>query len=174
MLPSANLNLSAVVVAVGVVAVVATGAVIGAQTQFEPATDDGPDADTRVGVDNETENERDDDRGENETVTTVTGTLQQSAGEDYRLAGLAVDVGAEWYTSETVAETDFDGDGTVETVGDEFDGLVGQNVTVTVETDGTEGDLRAVDGQQYREAGPPPWAGGPNGHGPPAHAGPDH
>lgn len=117
----------------------------------------------------------DDDEVDNETRVTVSGTLESLAGEDYRLDGLAIDIGAEWYTSNTTAKTDFDGDGTVETIRAEFDGLVGESVTLTVETDGTEGDVFAVEGAQYREQGPPPWAGGPDGHGPPEHAGPpDH
>ncbi len=98
--------------------------------------------------------------------------VEQATGEDYRLDGLAIDIGAEWYTNSTEADTDLDGDGTVETIRAEFDGMVGQNVTVTVETDGTEGDVLAVNGEQYREQGPPPWAGGPHGNGPPDHAGP--
>ena len=38
---------------------------------------------------------------------------------------------------------------------------------MTVETDRTEGDVRSVNGDQYRDDGPPPWAG------PPDHAGLD-
>ncbi len=115
---------------------------------------------------------RDDEGADNETRVTVSGTLNSSTGEDYRLDGLAIDIGAEWYTNSTAAETDLDGDGTVETIRAEFNGLVGQTVTLTVETDGTEGDVFIIDGEQYRESGPPPWAGGPNGNGPPDHAGP--
>ncbi len=246
-----DLNLLTVAVALGVAAMLATGAVIGTQGQTLTAQD-GPDTDTSPETDGEFENdsagsvspdeveltvqeaqeiatreangtvleielerengvpvyeveltddsavreveiraddgtvrevERDDDersareteRGDdadNETRVTVSGTLEASAGEDYRLDGLAIDIGAEWYTSNTTAETDLDGDGTVETIRAEFDGLVGQTVTLTVETDGTEGDVFAVDGEQYRERGPPPWAGGPHGNGPPDHAGP--
>ena len=114
------------------------------------------------------------DRGdENETVKTVTGTLENPSGDDYQLNGVAIDIGPEWYTSNTTADTDFDDDGVTETISSEFDGLVGEEVTMTVETDGEEGDVRAVNGDQYREEGPPPWAGGPGGNGPPDHAGPN-
>jgi hypothetical protein len=184
-----DLNLLTVAVALGVAAMLATGAVIGTQGQTLTAQD-GPDTDTSPETDGEFENDsagsvspdevddrsaRETERGDDtdtETRVTVSGTLEASAGEDYRLDGLAIDIGAEWYTSTTTAETDLDGDGTVETIRAEFDGLVGQTVTLTVETDGTEGDVFAVDGEQYRERGPPPWAGGPHGNGPPDHAGP--
>lgn len=159
-----DLNLLTVAVALGVTAMLATGAVIGTQGQTLTAQD-GPDTDTSP------ETERGGDTN-NETRVTVSGTLEPSTGEDYRLNGLAIDIGPEWYTSNTTAETDLDDDGTVETIRAEFDGLVGQTVTLTVETDGTEGDVFAVDGEQYRERGPPPWAGGPHGNGPPEHAGP--
>lgn len=110
--------------------------------------------------------------GENETVTTVDGTLESSPGEDYRLDGLAIDIGAGWYVNNETAPADFDGDGSTETVREEFDGLVGQEVTITVESDGQEGDVLEVNGQVYREQGPPPWAGPPPHAGAPPHAGP--
>ncbi len=103
----------------------------------------------------------------NETVETVNGTLEATGGEDYRLGNLTIDVGAAWYVNDTAAPADLDGDGTVETIRGEFDGLVGQEVTLTVESDGEEGDVLVVGDQQYREEGPPPWAGGP--HGSPGH-----
>jgi hypothetical protein len=141
-------------------------------------TDDGvehpgdDDNDTDDGVEHPGDDHNDTDDDDNETTATVTGVLEQAPGEDYQLDGLAIDIGAMWYTNSTAADTDLDGDGTVERIRAEFDGLVGQNVTVTVETDGTEGDVLAVNGEQYREQGPPPWAGGPHGNGPPDHAGP--
>jgi hypothetical protein len=113
---------------------------------------------------NESEHEDDEhERGdENETVKTITGTLENPSGEDYQLNGLAIDIGPPRYVNNAQAPVDFDGDGTIETIRAEFDGLVGENVTVTVETDGREGDVRSVTGDQYREDGPPPWAGPPD------------
>ena len=179
-------SLLTVAVVVGVVMMLTAGAAAVTQTQTgvvahdqpteDPGgSDDDPetpgDDDDDNGTDDDPEPPGDDDDG-NETTTTITGVFEQVTGEDYRLDGLAVDIGAEWYTNSTEADTDLDGDGTVETIRAEFDGLVGQNVTLTVETDGTEGDVLAVNGEQYRERGPPPWAGGPHGNGPPDHAGP--
>ena len=171
-----NRSLLAVVVTAAVVLTLVTGVAV--TTQNVVAHDD---ADLPGETDSEAEERdpgdgRDDDseenRTENETRATVSGTLEQTAGEDYRLDGLVIDIGADWYTSNATAGTDLDGDGEAETIRAEFDGLVGENVTLTVETDGSEGDVFVVDGQQYRESGPPPWAGGPNGNGPPDHAGP--
>ncbi len=184
-------SLLVVAVVVGVVVTLTAGAAAMTQTQTgvlaheQPAEDPGDsnddvehpgdddDNDTDDGVEppgDDDGNDTDDD--DNETTATVTGVLEQAPGEDYQLDGLAIDIGAMWYTNSTAADTDLDGDGTVERIRAEFDGLVGQNVTVTVETDGTEGDVLAVNGEQYREQGPPPWAGGPHGNGPPDHAGP--
>ena len=181
-------SLLTVAVVVSVVMMLTAGAAAVTQTQtqsgavaHEQQTEDpdGPDDDPGPPGDDDDDNDTDDGSGlpgndddGNETTTTVTGVFEQATGEDYRLDGLAVDIGAEWYTNSTEADTDLDGDGTVETIRAEFDGLVGQNVTLTVETDGTEGDVLAVNGEQYRERGPPPWAGGPHGNGPPDHAGP--
>lgn len=106
------------------------------------------------------------DADDNETVETVSGTIESTDGEGYRLDGLRIDIGAAWYVNDTEAPADFDGDGTVETIRAEFDGLVGEDVTLTVETDGEEGDILGVEGTEYRQQGPPPWAGGPNGNGP--------
>ncbi|ERH08967.1 MAG: hypothetical protein J07HX64_00719 [halophilic archaeon J07HX64] len=186
-----NRSLLTVAVVVGVVMVLTAGAAAMTQTQtqsgvvaHEQPTEDpgGPDNDTddefeppRDGdddIDDEFEPPGGPDGDDNKTTATVTGVLEQATGEDYRLDGLAIDIGAMWYTNSTEADTDLDGDGTVETIRAEFDGLVGQSVTVTVETDGIEGDVLAVNGEQYREQGPPPWAGGPHGNGPPDHAGP--
>lgn len=124
----------------------------------------------------------------NETLERVTGTLEEvETGEgDYRLGGTTVEIGARWYVEENEAPADFDGDGTVETIAEEFDGMVGQEVTLTVESDDDDdveaGDVHAVGGVSYRGDGPPPWAGGPNrdgknerrggnSHGPPPWAG---
>ena len=181
-------SLLVVAVAVGVVVTLTAGAVAMTQTQTQtgvlaqedlgdsndgvehPGDDDNDTDDDVEHPGDDDDNDTDDD--DNETTATVTGVLEQAPGEDYQLDGLAIDIGAMWYTNSTAADTDLDGDGTVERIRAEFDGLVGQNVTVTVETDGTEGDVLAVNGEQYREQGPPPWAGGPHGNGPPDHAGP--
>ena len=114
-------------------------------------------------------NERADNASEaNETVETVSGTLEATDGGDYRLDGQTIGIGAAWYVEDSTAPVDYDGDASTETIRAEFDGLVGEDVTLTVETDGNEGDVLAVNGDQYREKqGPPPWAGGPNGNGPP-------
>jgi hypothetical protein len=176
-----NRSLLTVAVVVGVVVMLTAGAAAMTQTQTQtgvvaheqPTADaGGPDNDTDDDSGPPGDDDDDTDDDDNETTTTVTDVLEQATGEDYRLDGLAIDIGAEWYTNSTEADTDLDGDGTVETIRAEFDGMVGQNVTVTVETDGTEGDVLAVNGEQYREQGPPPWAGGPHGNDPPDHAGP--
>ncbi|WP_144263571.1 hypothetical protein [Haloglomus irregulare] len=160
-------TLFVVIAVLGTVAALATGGVTG-QTQAGVTA--------QQTTDEEQTDQPEDDGGDhasegNETIRTVNGTLESSGGEDYRLDGLVIDIGPEWYTSNTTADTDFDGDGTTETIRSEFDGLVGEEVTLTVETDGEEGDVRAVNDHQYREQGPPPWAGGPHGNGPPDHAG---
>ena len=169
-------SLLVVAVVVGVVVTLTAGATAMTQTQTGVLTHEQP-AEDPSDSDDDVEHPGDDDDSDtddddNETTATVIGVLEQAPGEDYQLDGLAIDVGAMWYTNSTAADTDLDGDGTVERIRAEFDGLVGQNVTVTVETDGTEGDVLAVNGEQYREQGPPPWAGGPHGNGPPDHAGP--
>jgi hypothetical protein len=154
-------------VLVGAVVALSGGAVADPappQAQSDVAPDeDGPRQDG---------DDEDEPSGDNETVTTVDGTLKSSPGEDYRLKGLVIDIGAEWYVNNETAPEDFDEDGSTERIREEFDGLVGQDVTMTVESDGQEGDVLKINGQVYREQGPPPWAGPPPHAGAPPHAGP--
>jgi hypothetical protein len=94
-------------------------------------------------------------------LTTRSGTLAKD-GERYAVDGAAVSFGPTWYTAVANAAADYDGDGTVETIAAELDGLVGTAVTLDGET-GRCGDFGAftINGQVYRSAGRPPWAGGP-------------
>jgi len=154
---------------------VAFSAVSGAQVDGTPTPQSGDDGEAS-------------NTTANETLERVTGTLEEAeTGEgDYSLGETTVEIGARWYVEENEAPADFDGDGTVETIAKEFDGMVGQEVTLTVERDGDgdaeASDVHAVDGVSYRGDGPPPWAGGPNrkaenerrggnGQGPPPWAG---
>jgi hypothetical protein len=96
------------------------------------------------------------------------GTLVK-AGEHYLVDGQVVDAGPDWYIARTAASTDYDGDGAVESVATELDGLVGMTVTLGVEDElGGESSLFTVNGQAYRstDGGRPPWAGGPHANRP--------
>lgn len=109
------------------------------------------------------------DQGGRPDLTALTGTLTR-CGDEYCVNGIEVDFGPPWYLRATEAPTDYDGDGEVQSMAMEIDGLVEGTVTLTVEY-GRFGDAEAfaINGVFYRnEIGPPPWAGPPEGEGPPA------
>jgi hypothetical protein len=102
-------------------------------------------------------------RGPGLVTFAVTGRLER-CGDEHCLNGTELDFGPPWYLSAARAPQDLDGDGRVETLAREIEGLVGATITVTVEQ-GRHGELDgfAIDGVFYRdEIGPPPWAGGPH------------
>lgn len=91
----------------------------------------------------------------------LTGTLAKD-GELYTVDGTEVGFGPVWYIVAVDADADYDGDGTVETIAVELDGLVGTAVTL----DGEAGrcgdfDVFVINEQTYRSPGRPAWAGGP-------------
>lgn len=89
----------------------------------------------------------------------VTGVLS-SDGEDWYLDGIEVDAGPRWYVRSNPATADLDGDGAVETLGAELDGLVGRSVTLLGERDDdADLDVFVVEGVKIRptDGGPPPW-----------------
>jgi hypothetical protein len=92
----------------------------------------------------------------------LSGTLETD-GEHYTVDGTEVDFGPTWYIDAVNAEADYDGDGAVETIAAELDGLVETAVTL----DGEAGrcgdvDVFVINGQTYRSPGRPAWAGGPS------------
>jgi hypothetical protein len=91
----------------------------------------------------------------------LTGTLETD-GEHYSVDGTEVGVGPAWYIEAVNADADYNGNGTIETIAAELDGLVGTAVTLGGET-GRCGDFDVfvINEQTYRSPGRPAWAGGP-------------
>lgn len=101
------------------------------------------------------------DSNDTPTLTTVTGTLE-SCGVELCVGDTEVDFGPWWYLNETESERDFDGDGTIQTLGAELEGLIGSVVVLEVEVGPNDADVYVVNGSAWRPLeGPAPWAGGP-------------
>ena len=98
-------------------------------------------------------------KGADEERTTVSGTLA-AEGRGWRVAARGLGLGPPWWR-ETAKVADYDGDGVVETVAAELEGMRGRSVTVTGEPDEDGVGVRTLNGKAFREAGRPPWAGGP-------------
>lgn len=96
-------------------------------------------------------------------TTTLTGTLTK-VGNAYVVDGVEADFGPTSYLSIMIAPADYDGDGVVEALEAEFDGLVGTVISLggTIGR-GDDVDILTVNGAEYRDPTdePPPWAGGP-------------
>jgi hypothetical protein len=99
------------------------------------------------------------DEPEAEQVVSVSGTLQAD-GKGFRIGERKAGLGPWWYRDTAKAASDLDGDGAVETITKELQGLVGKSVSVTGEADEDEVEIRTIAGKVYRAAGRPPWAGG--------------
>lgn len=108
-------------------------------------------------------------------LSTLTGTLERT-DKRFFIGAEEIDPGPKWYLKETTAEYDYDGDGEIETMWAEINGLVGTEVTVRVDDAGRgdDRDMYRINGLPWRAADgcPPPWAGGPGGGGPPPGSGP--
>ena len=95
-------------------------------------------------------------------LTEITGFLEYS-DNIYSVDDVEVHFGPYWYITNTQASFDFDGDGSLEPIFDELQGLVGSEVTL-------EGHLQSdnwlsvfyINGELYREPGKPIWSGGNN------------
>jgi hypothetical protein len=75
--------------------------------------------------------------------------ILSSSGSQWYLAGDSLDLGdASWLAASALA--DFDGDGTVESNGDELTGLVGTQVAVKVEPGTTPAVVDMLNGLPYR------------------------
>jgi len=91
-------------------------------------------------------------------LTTVTGTLTYD-GNNFYIDEVELHFGPTWYIGSAESSIDYDGDGDLELVYDELQGLVGSEVTV-------EGHLQSsgwmsvftINGELYREPGQPIWA----------------
>ena len=92
------------------------------------------------------------------------GVLTPSGeADEWRLGGLTIDVGPERWMRETVVESDIDGDGSLESVLDELQGVSDKAVEIWVRFDNTRDDaeLFAVDQTFIRDPtmDAPPWEG---------------
>lgn len=83
--------------------------------------------------------------------------------DEWRLGGLTIDVGPEPWMRETIVESDIDGDGSLESILDELQGVSGQDIEIWVRFDNTRDDaeLFAVEDTFIRDPtlDRPPWAG---------------
>lgn len=90
----------------------------------------------------------------------LVGVLEQR-GNGWFVGDVELGLGARWYRDGATSPEDYDGDGTIETVGEELAGLAGREVTLQVERD-DDAAVFSINGLAYRpEGGAPPWAGGP-------------
>jgi hypothetical protein len=92
------------------------------------------------------------------------GSTTTSGDEgDFCLDDVELDLGPVDGRWAAPAAADFDGDGSIEILADEFDGLVGQVVVVEVERDDADADVYVIDGLEYRDptTDRPSWADGP-------------
>lgn len=91
-------------------------------------------------------------------LTTMSGTLERCA-DRFCMGSTVIDFGPAWYLTAAQVEYDFDRDGRLDTLAEEFSGLVGAHVTL--ETDGgtLDADVFTVNGLPYRSGDgelPPP------------------
>jgi hypothetical protein len=84
---------------------------------------------------------------------------------DYCLDGVELDLGPRSAVGTARAQFDFDGDGSLETLAEEFAGLVGQSVILEVERDDADADVFVINGMKYRDptTARPPWTAAPSG-----------
>ncbi|MGB6679788.1 MAG: hypothetical protein WBF08_00510 [Candidatus Bathyarchaeia archaeon] len=90
-------------------------------------------------------------------MTELTGVLSYSSGR-FTIDGVTLHLGPHWYLTTAQSIYDYDGDGNLETIFEELQGLIGTTVTV-------EGHLQYdnwlsvfyINGYLYREPGMPPW-----------------
>jgi hypothetical protein len=90
-------------------------------------------------------------------MTELTGVLSYSSCR-FTIDGVTLHLGPHWYLITTQSIYDYDGDGNLETIFEELQGLIGTTVTV-------EGHLQYdnwisvfyINGHLYREPGMPPW-----------------
>ena len=91
-------------------------------------------------------------------LTTVTGILSYD-GTNFYIDDVELHFGPDWFIESAESNIDYDGDGDLELVYDELQGLIGSEVTV-------EGHLQSsgwmsvftINGEIYREPGQPIWA----------------
>jgi hypothetical protein len=128
-----------------------------------------------------------------EADTSLTGRLTEDAGE-FSIDGTVLNFGPQSFVMTGTAPADYDGDGSIEPVQQELDGLVGTTVTVEnpnatasggLDIDGlwkkiTRGDFSwpndaghfdvfSINGQEYRNPDQaPPWSGQDEGSATPA------
>lgn len=96
-------------------------------------------------------------------LTTISGVLEPCGG-DYCLGDSVADFGQRSHLETTMSEVDFDGDGTIEALAEEVDGLVGQHVTLEVEPGRRAVHVDVVNGLGWPEhSGVPPEAPVPAG-----------
>lgn len=83
--------------------------------------------------------------------------------DEWRLGGLTIDVGPERWMRETIVESDIDGDGSLESILDELQGVSDRTVELWVRFDNTRDDaeLFAVEQTYIRDPTmeAPPWEG---------------
>ena len=91
-------------------------------------------------------------------LTTINGVLTFD-GTNFYIDDVELHFGPDWFIESAESSVDYDGDGELELVYDELQGLVGTEVTV-------EGHLQSsgwmsvftINGEIYREPGQPIWA----------------
>ena len=91
-------------------------------------------------------------------LTTVTGILSYD-GTNFYIDDVELHFGPDWFIESAESNVDYDGDGDLELVYDELQGLIGSEITV-------EGHLQSsgwmsvftINGEIYREPGQPIWA----------------
>ena len=91
-------------------------------------------------------------------LTTITGVLTYD-GTNFYIDDVELHFGPTWFIESAESNVDYDGDGVLELVYDELQGIIGSEVTV-------EGHMQSsswmsvfiINGEIYREFGQPIWA----------------
>ena len=91
-------------------------------------------------------------------LITITGVLSYD-GTEYYINDIEVHFGPTWYITSAESAVDYDGDGTLESINDELQGLLGTTVTIGGHEQSSQWvSVFTINGETFREPGQPIWS----------------
>lgn len=91
-------------------------------------------------------------------LITITGVLSYD-GTEYYVDDVEVHFGPTWYITSAESAVDYDGDGTLEVISDELEGLLGTTVTIEGHEQSDQWiSVFSINGETFREPGQPIWS----------------